>query len=97
MKEILTPTLIVAEILFGAALFLTSFVLAKLRKQMAEEIGETRPSEPMKHPWRIYRRYTSLHPQSILSRCYTFLSISSLLLAIGIGVIGFCFGKVSAL
>ena len=87
--------MIVALTLASVALALTTAALNRLRKQMAEEIGEHRSSEVMKHPWKIYHRYEASHPQSLLNKCHAWLSAGTLLLAFSVGAVAFCFGWLS--
>ena len=86
--------LIVAETLLAIVMMLSTVALGKLRKYMAGEAGRTAAGSATA-PWKAFRQYKLLHPESILNKCYIFLSISLWLLSLGMGVVGFCFGRLS--
>jgi hypothetical protein len=82
--------LLLAELLLAVAFLFMNFALGKLRKFMAENVGI---GQSVKDPWKIYRQYKLMHPESMLNKCYSFLNISMVLLGAGFGAVAFCFGK----
>jgi len=97
IHQVLTPALIGAETVLAFALFFVSYGLTKMRRQMAVEITKVKLTKTQKNPWGIYRIYDHEHPGSFLSRSYVFFSISNWLIALGLGAVGFCIGKLSSL
>jgi hypothetical protein len=97
LPKILIPVLSVAETALAAALFFTHFALSRLREQMADEIKNASASGPVKHLPGVHRQYAILHPRSPLNKCYASLRANLLLLALGIGAVAFCFGRLSGL